>query len=583
MTAGSPWNPFVDPTELPIMQLAFLTTVYSFVLFYASNLISDGSELLVFIPRLQGIVGSVVLPVLGAIPDSMMVFFSLQGSQEEVAREVGVGVGTLAGSTIMLLTLPWVVSIIFGRVDLDSSGIPVYKKPKNYSGSRWQKLTVSGLQATLFETGVQGNRPALRMNAILMMVTLTSYLIIQIPALIFDKSENGYGEQGAQENTYAGVAFFICLAWFLIYLIHQYREGQSESKEEIEHEVDLMEDLIKSGKFTIIDAMDQFSEECNTEKSGTGVHEMLLDLSSVPKKSLARMKILLKHFLHKYDTNKDNEINMAEFFLLCQDMGMHDGNVQSTLFKAADIDDNGSISCSEFTSCMIDYALKRTHSSQPALPNRKSISDVHDLIVLNADVQDEEAGAVSDEEKCESESDDDGDSPPEDLEHLDPKARQFWILIRSFRTMLFGTLLVVVFSDPMVAVLATIGERMNISPFYVSFVVAPIASNASELVAAYNYAVKKTRRSITVSLSTLQGAACMNNTFCLSVFLGMIWSRSFPWQFTAETISIIVAEVALAAYSFFRPVGKTIDAIPIFMVYPLSLALTVTLEYFGMD
>lgn len=35
------------------------------VLMQASNLISDGSELLLLVPALAGVVGSVVLPVLG--------------------------------------------------------------------------------------------------------------------------------------------------------------------------------------------------------------------------------------------------------------------------------------------------------------------------------------------------------------------------------------------------------------------------------------------------------------------------------------------------------------------------------------
>ena len=52
------------------------------------------------------------------------------------------------------------------------------------------------------------------------------------------------------------------------------------------------------------------------------------------------------------------------------------------------------------------------------------------------------------------------------------------------------TAMVLLFSDPMVDVFSAFGDRMNISAFYVSFVLAPLASNASELIAAYNY-VKK--------------------------------------------------------------------------------------------
>ncbi len=48
-----------------------------------------------------------------------------------------------------------------------------------------------------------------------------------------------------------------------------------------------------------------------------------------------------------------------------------------------------------------------------------------------------------------------------------------------------------------------------------SFVLAPLASNASKLIAAYNYSLKKTPASIGISLSTLCGAAVMNNTFGL--------------------------------------------------------------------
>jgi hypothetical protein len=57
--------------ELSLSQLAFLTTIYIYGLFWASNLISDGSELQLFIPACKGIIGSVILLVLGAIPDGV--------------------------------------------------------------------------------------------------------------------------------------------------------------------------------------------------------------------------------------------------------------------------------------------------------------------------------------------------------------------------------------------------------------------------------------------------------------------------------------------------------------------------------
>ena len=42
---------------------------YGYVLYFASNLIGEGSELLLLVPSMAGLVGGVVLPLLGAVPD----------------------------------------------------------------------------------------------------------------------------------------------------------------------------------------------------------------------------------------------------------------------------------------------------------------------------------------------------------------------------------------------------------------------------------------------------------------------------------------------------------------------------------
>merc|ERR1719345_445715 len=98
----------------------------------------------------------------------------------------------------------------------------------------------------------------------------------------------------------------------------------------------------------------------------------------------------------------------------------------------------------------------------------------------------------------------------------------------------------------MVDVLSGIGKATNIPAFYVSFILAPMASNASELVAAYSYALKKTSKTITISMSTLEGAACMNNTYCLAIFFGLIYFQGLAWKFTAETTAIVLVQFIMA-------------------------------------
>ena len=85
-------------------------------------MISEGSDLLLLVPSMAGLVGGVVLPLLGAVPDGAMILFSGLGSVEEAQETLSVGVGALAGSTIMLLTVPFFLSIMGGRVNYSHDG-----------------------------------------------------------------------------------------------------------------------------------------------------------------------------------------------------------------------------------------------------------------------------------------------------------------------------------------------------------------------------------------------------------------------------------------------------------------------------
>ena len=111
-----------------MVQLLFLGCVYGYVLFVGSGYIGDGAEELELIDSIKGIVGALIIPILGAVPDGAIVLFS--GMGDNAKEELDVGVGALAGSTIMLLTLPWFLAIYAGRVDLDEHGKGCYNAKK---------------------------------------------------------------------------------------------------------------------------------------------------------------------------------------------------------------------------------------------------------------------------------------------------------------------------------------------------------------------------------------------------------------------------------------------------------------------
>jgi Ca2+/Na+ antiporter len=96
-------------------------------------------------------------------------------------------------------------------------------------------------------------------------------------------------------------------------------------------------------------------------------------------------------------------------------------------------------------------------------------------------------------------------------------------------------------------------------------------------------AAKKSPGSITQSLQTLEGAACMNNTFCLGIFYILIWYQGLAWKFTAETIVIFFVQVLIFLMVIKSNTQTMKEAIIIFGCYPLSLVFVSFLESMGFD
>lgn len=213
-------------------------------------MISDGSELLLLVPSIKGIIGSVVLPILGAVPDGAMVLFSCLG--DNAVEQINVGVGALAGSTIMLLTLPWFLSIMAGRVNLQN-GQPNYKSKKRLDVNALVGPSAGRLRwasAHLFQTGVTA-KDVVQTNGKIMMATSLVYLIIQIPAFVeLAKMTNGTmpngtmpngthtrvhispADQAHAEKTWVLVALVACFLLFVLYLAYCVIQNNKSKEDE---------------------------------------------------------------------------------------------------------------------------------------------------------------------------------------------------------------------------------------------------------------------------------------------------------------------------------------------------------------
>jgi len=508
---------FVDVTTLPedgcgFFQLIFLGGTYAYVLMYASNMISDGSELLLLIPSLAGLVGSVVLPVLGAVPDGAIVLFS--GIGPDAQQQLSIGIGALAGSTIMLLTAPWFLSVLGGRVTMVNS-VAQYKSPK---------LRTPGYFSWL-ETGVNLDE-SVHTGGKLMAVTSISYLIIQIPALFF----GGFSTEtvGYLEVDYSFTAMLSCLALFVGYLYFQYKIADDDLKKNVR-----LEQIIEKIQHGDISLRGIILAELASLNVSIGESEKFLKgMNNNSHKEM--MELIVKPFFKKYDKDSNNFLSLYELTAVFKDLGENPKPaVLQSIFKEFDSDKNGKIEFDEFVKGITKYICKAA-DNKDINAAKKNVGDIEMVAAV---------AKKGDEEKEEEEE------MPEEFATLSYEEQQSAIGYKAAWMLTLGTVLVVVFSDPMVDVLNELGARTNIPAFYVSFVLAPLASNASEVIASYNYAQKKTAKSMAISLSALQGACCMNNTFVLGIFMICVYSQHLAWQFFAETLSILFSVLFIALMS----------------------------------
>ncbi|KAK4484691.1 hypothetical protein RD792_007283 [Penstemon davidsonii] len=146
----------------------FLIVVYGYLMFLAAMYLSEGSELLLEILG-PGIVGGLFLPVLGALPDAMLILVSgLSGSTETAQSQVSVGMGLLAGSTVMLITVIWGTCIFVGKCDIENHVAIDSQDTKGFS------LTGSGISTDIW-TSYAG---------IIMAISVIPFIIVQLPQIL---------------------------------------------------------------------------------------------------------------------------------------------------------------------------------------------------------------------------------------------------------------------------------------------------------------------------------------------------------------------------------------------------------------
>lgn len=506
-----------------------------------------------------------------AVPDGAIVLFS--GLGPDAQKQLSVGVGTLAGSTIMLLTIPWSLCHFIGRVDIvrgaDGGETYNYKgKPKLSPGNSIFSL------AGLASSGVQVTKE-IPTNAWIMLGTAAAYLIIWVPSLTYnDKSE---AEQAKLEHPFAIAGLAITAVAFVAYSWYMVRSANAAEAYKERQAALIRQRFERDVSFNIYSFLTAAVGETS------GAHAALLS-GSPPPEVKERLAPVVRSLWSRADMNHDGRLDKDELrFLLCEAVkAKHMSEVPAAeverLMAEFDVDRSSTLEFPEFEALFYKFvASHQEHKATGGEEGGPSSGASAPSLSLNPDASPDRAASFQKQasETAAAEDDEEEEDEEEDENaHLTPTQ----ITLKAAALITVGVGVVTLFSDPMVDVLSEFGARIHVPPFYISFIVTPLVSNASELIASILFASKRTVSSMTMTFSALLGAATMNNTFVLAVFLGiMAGNNSLRWAFSAETLVILVVEIVMFAIAL-RTRFPTYWAWVVAALFPLSIVLVYVLE-----
>jgi len=473
----------IYPCSSTITGNLLLMCFYGALLGVAAKLISDGAEMLLDFGFSPSIIGGVVLPILGAVPDSAIIVAS--GMGENAQEKLSVGMGTLAGSTVMLLTVAWAASVGFAKCDLNKKG-----ESKDQCDKEKFSFTKKGITIL----------PEIKSGIFIMLATSLLYLVVQSADWYWGATKKVGQPKYVRDAALA--TMIMCIIGLVFYIVFSIFDTKRTDRIARLHKEEIVKRHVLHAMLLLADRQ-SFKPAKSPELTGTSAEDV--DDHEENKEAVSK-----KYFKawHMKKGTKD----------IREKLNLSDADEQTPL-----VDDNGDV---------IDTKL-----------------DVKEII--------EEEEKEEEENKC-------------------------YLAIKCIVMLVGGVGIVTIFADPMCDVLTALTDSKNksyipIPTFYVSFVVTPFCSNASELVSSLIFAAKKRRENATMTFAQLFGAATMNNTMCLAIFMGLVYFKDLEWIYGAEVVCILVVQWVVGLISLTKTY-KVWMGIPVAVTYIICLMIVYLLE-----
>ncbi|XP_027926738.1 sodium/calcium exchanger NCL2-like isoform X1 [Vigna unguiculata] len=624
----------------------FLILVYEYLLFHGESYLAKGGEQIFKILG-PGIFGASAFHILAALPESLILLVCGVVSNREIAEEYAMtGIGLLAGSSILLLTVVWGSCVIVGRQEFE------HHSPAANSHHKTLKAFFTGYGITTdLETSY---------TARIMVCSVVPFAIMQIPKLFHFSSE--------LRNVTLLIALIITTVFLFLYFVYQIFEPwvQKRRLEYVKHDhliLRILQDVQKNTLQRIftrngtpnVSAIRRLYKEIDQDgSSGISASEVrdLLLKNKVTETNFDEEKEV-EQVLQVFDLDGDKRISKEEFVsgftkwlhqtqhalekqyfsrksmkniyqvfgpwienkrkeregkkqLICEILkhvqsdvvgslltvdGKPDEQAIRGLFVKIDRNRDNFISQSELKELIMNIKfVKASMEVEEAVALVIEELDIDNDRIINeeefvAGFQKWLSSTSAPAPVSHSESQEDMYQTWEEVDMVVEEKqseavveKSTWAWFKAISHVVLGIAMLSILAEPLTESVHNFSNSIGLHPFFMSFILVPLATNAREATSAIKEASHKKPRTTSLAISEIYGGVFMNNILGFFAISVLICVGQVTWQYSAELLVVaIVCSIAglTAGFRSIFPLWSSFFAI---LLYPLSLVLVFVLD-----
>ncbi|XP_048132248.1 sodium/calcium exchanger NCL2-like [Rhodamnia argentea] len=270
----------------------------------------------------------------------------------------------------------------------------------------------------------------------------------------------------------------------------------------------------------------------------------------------------IKDLFQKMDQNKDSQVLKTELYafmlgIQIEEAGLSTDDYTDTLMKLFNFSIEESISESEFVQGICKWLEE-------------------DLLPINSLAQ----ARSSDSSRVSSINESSSTPEQESLLLSQYKTSKYtgrsavwWNYAKAGFLIILGSGIMVLLAEPLGDSFEEFGRAAGIHPFFISYVLIPLAMSYQQGLAAVSSAKKKTTKDISGALTEVYNGVFMNNVMGLATFLALVCIKDMAWDVSAEALVVFLICSLMGVITSCCTKFQFWTCILAYALYPLSLLL----------